>query len=103
MPKALFQKTIPFPSAPGANRVLHAVDHFLTRADLIIGIGTSFTRSLYITPVPEGKTIIQVTIDESDLSKDYPITLGIVGDAAAVLRQILQQLGSPTGSQLQYS
>jgi acetolactate synthase-1/2/3 large subunit len=77
------------------------VDHFLKKADLVMGIGTSFTRSLYIIPVPEGKTIIQVTIDEADLSKDYPIALGIVGDAGAVLRQILQELGSRTGSQSQ--
>ena len=99
--KSAFPENHPLSLGTGGKSRPAAVDHFLTRADLIIGIGTSFTRSLYITPVPEGKTIIQVTIDETDLSKDYPITLGIVGDAAAVLRQILQKLDSSTGSQLQ--
>jgi acetolactate synthase-1/2/3 large subunit len=73
------------------------VDYFLTKADLVLGIGTSFTRSLYITSVPSGKTIIQITIDESDLGKDYPIALGVVGDACAVLQQILIELNSRTG------
>jgi acetolactate synthase-1/2/3 large subunit len=75
------------------------VDYFLKKADLVLGVGTSFTRSLYITPVPSGKTIIQITIDESDLSKDYPIALGVVGDACAVLQQILKELSSRAGRQ----
>jgi len=99
--KSAFPENHPLSLGTGGKSRPAAVDHFLKRADLIIGIGTSFTRSLYITPVPEGKTIIQITIDEADLSKDYPIALGIVGDAAAVLRQILQKLGSPSESQLQ--
>jgi thiamine pyrophosphate-dependent acetolactate synthase large subunit-like protein len=94
--KSAFPENHPLALGTGGKSRPAAVDHFLRRADLIIGIGTSFTRSLYITPVPEGKTIIQITVDEADLSKDYPIALGIVGDAGAVLRQILQKLDSPT-------
>jgi thiamine pyrophosphate-dependent acetolactate synthase large subunit-like protein len=67
------------------------VDHFFEKADVILAIGTSLTRSLYITPIPAGKTILQVTIEEADLGKDYPLALGVVGDARAVLRQIIDR------------
>jgi thiamine pyrophosphate-dependent acetolactate synthase large subunit-like protein len=67
------------------------VDHFLAKADLVLGIGTSLIRSLYITPIPPGKTILQVTIDEADLGKDYPVAEGVVGDARSVLRQLIAE------------
>lgn len=64
------------------------VDHFLERADVVLAIGTSLTRSYYILPVPEDKTILHVTLGEADLGKDYAIAQGVIGDAAAVLRQL---------------
>jgi acetolactate synthase-1/2/3 large subunit len=67
------------------------VDHFLKKADLVFGIGTSLTISKFITPIPAGKTIAQVTIDESDISKDYPTSYGVIGDAKAVLGQMIMQ------------
>jgi thiamine pyrophosphate-dependent acetolactate synthase large subunit-like protein len=67
------------------------IDHFFEKADVILAIGTSLTRSLYITPIPAGKTLLQVTIEEADLGKDYPIALGVIGDARAVLRQIVER------------
>jgi len=91
--KSAFPENHPLALGTGGKSRPAPVDHFLQKADLVLGIGTSFTRSLYITPIPDGKIIIQVTIDEADLAKDYPIALGIVGDARAVLRQILEELG----------
>src|SRR3546814_18207227 len=55
-----------------------------TRCALVTGVQTC------ALPI----SIIQVTIDEADLAKDYPIALGVVGDARAVLRQILEELGA---------
>jgi acetolactate synthase-1/2/3 large subunit len=68
------------------------VDHFLKKADLVFGVGTSFTISKFIAPVPTGKTIAQVTIDESDISKDYPTSYGVIGDAKAVLGQMIAEV-----------
>jgi thiamine pyrophosphate-dependent acetolactate synthase large subunit-like protein len=65
------------------------VEHFLGKTDLVFGIGTSFTRSKFICPIPAGKTIAQVTLDESDISKDYPTSSGVIGDAKAVLVQMI--------------
>jgi acetolactate synthase-1/2/3 large subunit len=65
------------------------VDHFLEKADVVFALGSSLTRSYYILPVPGDKTILQVTLDEADLGKDYAITQGVVADAASVLKQMI--------------
>jgi acetolactate synthase-1/2/3 large subunit len=58
------------------------VIEFLDRADLVVGLGTSFTHSDYITPFPtRGKRLLQLTNWEGDISKDYPIEHGVIGDA----------------------
>ncbi len=72
--------------------------HFLDRADLILGLGTSFTRSEYITPFPtEGRIFAQLTNWEGDVSKDYPVDLGVIGDAkpslAAMAADVVSRLG----------
>jgi len=73
------------------------VEHFLKKADLVFGIGTSFTISKFITPIPPGKTIAQVTIDESDISKDYSVSYGVIGDAKAVLGQMIMEVKKRLG------
>jgi acetolactate synthase-1/2/3 large subunit len=65
------------------------VDRFLDRADVVLALGSSLTRSYYILPVPEDKVILQVTLDDTDLGKDYPIAQGVVGDVRSVLRQMI--------------
>ena len=58
------------------------VVHYLEQADLILGLGTSFTHSDYITPLPtRGKRLLQLTNWEGDISKDYPVEHGVIGDA----------------------
>jgi acetolactate synthase-1/2/3 large subunit len=65
------------------------VDHFMAEADVILALGTSLTRSHYILPIPPGKTLLQVTLDEADIGKDYPVAQGVVGDVRSALRQII--------------
>lgn len=65
------------------------VNHFLDKADLLVGLGTSFTRSDYITPFPTGKNrIAQLTNCEYDIGKDYPVDLGILGDAKSSIDRL---------------
>ena len=73
------------------------VDRFFEQADLVLGIGTSFTRSLYITPMPSGVTLGQVTDDRRDLATGYDIAFGCVGDARLVLLQLLDAVGEASG------
>lgn len=90
--KSAFPEDHPLALGAGGKSRPKTVDQLLAAADFVLGIGTSFTRSLYITPVPAGKTMAQVTIEPRDLAKDYPIALGIVGDARAVLIQLREAM-----------
>ena len=62
---------------------------FVRRADVVFGVGTSFTRHNMCMTIPAGKTMIQATNDPSDINKDYNIEYPIVGDARLVLRQMI--------------
>ncbi|PSH57214.1 thiamine pyrophosphate-requiring protein [Phyllobacterium endophyticum] len=64
------------------------VDHFMDKADVVLALGTSLTRSYYILPIPKDKVLLHVTVDEGDLGKDYPIAQGVVSDARSALRQM---------------
>ncbi|AGT10607.1 thiamine pyrophosphate-requiring protein [Paracoccus aminophilus] len=91
--KSGFPENHPLALGTAARARPETVDHYLEEADLVLAIGTSLTRSYYILPVPEDKIILQVTLDDSDIGKDYPVTLGVVADARAALCQMLDHLG----------
>jgi len=90
--KSAFPEDHPLALGTGGLSGPKMVDHFLRKADLVFGIGTSFTRSVFVVPIPEGKTIVQVTIDEQDVNKDYAVAQAVIGDARAVLRQLADEV-----------
>jgi acetolactate synthase-1/2/3 large subunit len=74
------------------------VVHFLNKADLVFAVGSSCTRENFTTPIPDGKPIIQSTIDEIDIGKDYPVADAIIGDARLVLQQLVDEIKKEMGS-----
>jgi acetolactate synthase-1/2/3 large subunit len=68
------------------------VHHFIAAADLIIGIGCSFTETNFGIKFPRGKKLIQATLDPSHLAKDLPIVAGLLGDAGLVLEALIGEL-----------
>lgn len=96
--KSVFPENHPLAlGTAGASRPA-TVDHFLAKTDLILGIGTSFTRNDYITPFPTDRKMIQVTSDGNDVSKDYPVSLGVIGDAKLVLAGMIDELRQQIGA-----
>ena len=65
------------------------VYRFLGAADVVLGVGTSFTRHGMTTPIPPGKTLIHATNDPVDLGKDYHTDHPLLGDAKLILRQMI--------------
>jgi acetolactate synthase-1/2/3 large subunit len=63
--------------------------HFMRESDLIFGAGASMARHQMAANLPEGKTLMQVTNDESDLSRNYHIDYPMLGDVKLVLRQLI--------------
>jgi thiamine pyrophosphate-dependent acetolactate synthase large subunit-like protein len=74
------------------------VDHYLKAADVICGIGCSFTSSVFAAPIPAGKAIIHATNHARDINKDVPCVQPLIGDARLVLQQLtaeFQEQGGP--------
>ena len=93
--KSVFPEDHPLSVGNGGRTGGKAAAHFLRKADLIFAIGASLTRGLSNivigAPIPKGKTIIQSTIDEEDVNKDYRVDYAIIGDAKLVLRQMIEE------------
>jgi acetolactate synthase-1/2/3 large subunit len=73
----------------GSSVMSRPVYHFLKDADVVLGVGCSFTKHGMATNIPPGKTIIHVTNDDRDLNKNYHADHPILGDAKLVLRQLI--------------
>jgi len=69
----------------------------MRKADLVFGIGCSFSREWQFIPIPPGKTMIQVTNDDRDLNDDLIIDIGILGDAKLVLSQLIEEVRKQAG------
>jgi thiamine pyrophosphate-dependent acetolactate synthase large subunit-like protein len=69
---------------------------FLEGADLILGVGTSFTVTPFTHPIPRGVPLIQITADERDVNKDYAVRAALIGDAKLVLAQLVAALDGRT-------
>jgi acetolactate synthase-1/2/3 large subunit len=89
--KSAFPENHPLALGTGGYSGTAMVDHFLQRADLICGIGCSFTSTVFAAPIPAGKTILHVTNNEADLNKDVAANHAILGDARLVLGQLLEE------------
>ena len=96
--KSGFPENHPLSLGTGSSTRPKPVTHFLNKADLVFAIGSSITKEMFTTPIPDGKAIIQSTIDEYDINKDYPVEQAIIGDAKLVLRQLVDEIKKQTGS-----
>jgi acetolactate synthase-1/2/3 large subunit len=88
--KSAFPEDHPLALGTGGGGVMSGPSHhFLSQADLVLGIGCSFTKHGMASNIPAGKTIIHATNDERDLNKNYTADIPILGDAKQVLRQLI--------------
>ena len=66
---------------------------FLDRADLVLAVGSSLTKTPFGPSIPPGKTIVHSTNDPDDIHKDYRADHALVGDAKLVLDGLIDQVG----------
>jgi acetolactate synthase-1/2/3 large subunit len=88
--KSAFPETRPLSLGSGSGVMSGPLHHFMRRADLVCGIGCSFTKHGMSMNIPPGKVMVQATNDPRDINKDYNIDFPIVGDAKLVLQQMIQ-------------
>jgi acetolactate synthase-1/2/3 large subunit len=70
---------------------------FMAKADLVLAIGTSLTRTPFGPGVPSGKTIIHATNEASDVNKEYRIDHAVIGDAALTLDALIAEAARQKG------
>jgi len=95
--KSAFPENHPLALGAGGRTRPKMVMDFLKKADVVFAIGSSCTREGFTTNLPPGKIVVQSTIDEIDLGKDYPLAEAIVGDAKLVLRQLIDEVKRQIG------
>ena len=83
--KSAFPENHPLALGSGGRAIPKPVRHFLDEADLIFGIGCSFTRTAFGVDMPQGKRVIHATLDPADINKDVPVDAALVGDAGLIL------------------
>lgn len=91
--KSAFPETHPLSLGSGGVAVPRAVPKFLREADVIFGVGCSFTETDFGIAMPKGKVVIHATLDPNHLNKDIEATIGLVGDAGLVLDALLDEVG----------
>ncbi len=90
--KSAFPETHPLSLGAGGVAMPRPVPHFLRAADVILGIGCSFTESNFAVGMPKGRRIIHATLDPAHLDKDVRCEIALLGDAALTLRALLAAL-----------
>ena len=74
------------------------VTEFMAKADLVLAIGSSLTRTPFGPGVPAGKTIIHATNDAADINKEYRVDHAVIGDAALVLDAVIAEVDRQKGA-----
>lgn len=90
--KSAFPEDHPLALGSGGNAVPKPVHQFLEDADLIFGIGCSFTTSNFAIAMPAGKPIIHATLDPTDLNKNVEAEAALLGDAKLVLQALISAI-----------
>jgi acetolactate synthase I/II/III large subunit len=100
--KSAFPETHPLSLGSGGRSMPRPVHQFLKDADVIFGIGCSFSITNYGVAMPKGKRIVHATLDPADLNKDVAAEHALIGDAGLTLEALVAEVrdrlkGRPRG------
>ena len=87
--KSCFDETHPLALGSGGAAIPKPVRHFLNASDVIFGAGASFSQTSFGVSMPQGKTIIHNTLDETDINKNYPTKYALLGDSQLTLQMLI--------------
>lgn len=98
--KGVFPETHPLSVGTTGIWGARAANDTTRNADVILAVGTAFGEADCSSWRPEhtfaipGSILIQIDIDPQEIGKSYPVDIGVLGDAKAVLSQLTEALGS---------
>ncbi len=98
--KSAFPESHPLSLGSGGLAMPRTVRQFLNDADVILGIGCSFTTTNFGIAMPQGKTIVHATLDAADLNKDVIANYALIGDAALTLDMLAAEIDARLGAEV---
>ena len=94
--KSAFPEDHPLSLGASAVSTTKPISHFLQKADVVFGIGCSFTRTNYGKTIPPGKVMVHSTNDPADVNKDYVADYALIGDAKLVMQALINEIKGQT-------
>src|SRR5207253_1033193 len=70
--KGAFPENHPLSLGTGGHTLLQTGAQFLVKSDLVFGVGCSFARGGFSAPIPDGKIMVQITVDAREIDRNYP-------------------------------
>ena len=95
--KSVFPENHPLALGSGSIAKTKQSAHFIANADVIFGVGCSFTKTNYGIAIPTGKIIVHNTSNAGDINKDVRVDFPLLGDARLTLRALISEVKSLTG------
>jgi acetolactate synthase I/II/III large subunit len=89
--KSSFDETHPLSLGSGGVSMRKSLWDCLNAADVIFGIGCSFSATPFGVAIPTGKTIVHATLDPADLNKNVEVAHALVGDAKLTLQALMAE------------
>jgi acetolactate synthase-1/2/3 large subunit len=88
--KSAFNETHELALGAGGAATPGPLRHFHDKADLILGVGCSFSETAFGPRIPQGKKIIHATLDPADLNKSLRCEHALIGDARLTLAMLVE-------------
>jgi acetolactate synthase-1/2/3 large subunit len=95
--KSAFPENHPLSLGSGGRSLPGPVYAHIQDADVIFGIGCSFSRTSFGIQMPAGATYIHATLDPTDINKDVPARYALVGDAKLTLEALYDAVSDRLG------
>ena len=92
--KSAFDETHPLALGAGSTTHSKQFHAMLQKADVVFGIGCSWTATPFNMQMPKGKTMLHLTLDAADVNKDIASRHALVGDAALALDMLIAEVKS---------
>jgi thiamine pyrophosphate-dependent acetolactate synthase large subunit-like protein len=95
--KSSFDETHPLSLGSGGVTMRRSLWDCLHAADVIFGIGCSFSATPFGVAMPPGRTVVHATLDPADINKNVPVTHALIGDARLTLQALLAECRKSIG------
>ncbi len=87
--KSAFDESHPLSLGAGGVAMPKGVHHFLQKADVILGVGCSFSETVFGVAMPKGKAVVHATLDTADINKSVATEHALIGDAKLTLQALI--------------